>query len=362
MTSMKNPEYEFLGIKIPAFSLPSLHTDKFNFRTVAGRPILVLRLFGDTPEQIGNLVKEALAERCFSLHYCLLFVVIDHKNLMPPTYQHQTGSNIYWLFDEKNITAQVFKGAPVNTSYWTLLDRHLRTIRIAEYQKGPSLQEAKSLVESCHANSKASKVLGRAPVLIIDNVFEKSFCEQLIHYYQTEGGQPSGVMRQVGEVTKGFLDDSFKKRKDCNLQNGEMIDIVKAKIGFRLRPLIYQAFHFDASRIERHLVACYDHIDGGFFSPHVDNSTTATKHRKFAVTINLNAEDYEGGDLYFPEYGDDVYRAPTGGAVVFSGSLLHGVTRVTKGTRYAYLPFLFSEQEKPIREATRGLIVPHQAG
>jgi len=362
MLTMKNLEPEYLGIKIPAFSLPSLHTDKFNFRTVAGRPVLVLRLFGDTPEQIADQVKEALLERFFSLQYCLLFVVIDHKNLMPPGYQYQPGNHIYWLFDENNITAQVFKGAPVNTSYWALLDRQLRTIQVAEYKKSQSLQEAKLRVETCHAGSKASKVLGRAPVLIVDNVFEKSFCEQLIHYYQTEGGLPSGVMRQVGEVTKGFLDDSFKKRKDCNLQDEKMIDVVKARIGLRLRPLIYQAFHFDASRIERHIVACYDQIDGGFFSPHVDNSTAATKHRKFAVTINLNAEDYDGGDLYFPEFGDDVYKAPTGGAVVFSGSLLHGVTRVTRGTRYAYLPFLFGEQEKPIRDATRGLIVPHQAG
>ena len=36
--------------------------------------------------------------------------------------------------------------------------------------------------------------------------------------------------------------------------------------------------------------------------------------RRFAVTINLNSEEYEGGDLMFPEFGRAVYRAPTGGA------------------------------------------------
>ena len=61
------------------------------------------------------------------------------------------------------------------------------------------------------------------------------------------------------------------------------------------------------------------------------------------MTINLNADDYEGGDLRFPEYGPRTYRAPTGGAIVFSCSLLHEATPVTKGRRFAFLPFLYDE-------------------
>jgi predicted 2-oxoglutarate/Fe(II)-dependent dioxygenase YbiX len=60
------------------------------------------------------------------------------------------------------------------------------------------------------------------------------------------------------------------------------------------------------------------------------------------VTINLNRE-FEGGDLRFPEFGPRLYRAPLGGAIVFSCSLLHQVTQVTAGTRYATLPFLHDE-------------------
>jgi len=67
-------------------------------------------------------------------------------------------------------------------------------------------------------------------------------------------------------------------------------------------------------------------------------------------TINLNAEEYEGGDLRFPEFGQATYRAPTGGAVVFSCSLLHEATPVTKGTRYGFLPFLYNDEAAQIRE------------
>ena len=35
---------------------------------------------------------------------------------------------------------------------------------------------------------------------------------------------------------------------------------------------------------------------------------------------------------------------PTGGAVVFSCSLLHEATPVTSGKRYAFLPFLYDEE------------------
>ena len=69
------------------------------------------------------------------------------------------------------------------------------------------------------------------------------------------------------------------------------------------------------------------------------------------MTVNLNAGEYEGGDLVFPEYGRVTYRAPTGGAVVFSCSLLHEARPVTQGRRYAFLPFLYDEAAARQREA-----------
>ena len=97
-------------------------------------------------------------------------------------------------------------------------------------------------------------------------------------------------------------------------------------------------------------MACYDSSSGGHFRKHRDHTTKGTAHRQFAVTINLNAEDYEGGDLRFPEFGTRAYRGPTGSALVFSCCLMHEVTRMTRGKRYAFLPFLFDEEGARIRE------------
>lgn len=94
----------------------------------------------------------------------------------------------------------------------------------------------------------------------------------------------------------------------------------------------------------------YDGGSGGFFRPHRDNTTLGTAHRRFACTINLNTQAYAGGDLRFPEFGPRTYRAPTGGAVVFSCAMLHEATPVTAGTRYAFLPFFYDEQAARQRE------------
>lgn len=199
-----------------------------------------------------------------------------------------------------------------------------------------------------------------APVLIVPRVFEPSFCHELISLYEQHGGKPSGFMRQKDGVTVGMLDPTFKKRKDFMFEEQPEYEPLRAAIRQRLIqrlvPEITKAFQYNVSRIERYIVACYEGEEGGFFRRHRDNTTTGTAHRRFACTLNLNAEDYDGGELIFPEFGTRTYRAPTGGAVIFSCSLLHEATSVTNGTRFAFLPFLYDDAAAKIRQENRGSI------
>ena len=190
-----------------------------------------------------------------------------------------------------------------------------------------------------------------APVLVAPRIFEPAFCAMLIKAYEAHGGEPSGFMREVDGVTVRVHDREHKVRSDHVLDDQGLLQAARARLARRLAPQIQRAFQFKVTRIERDIVACYDAKEGGFFRAHRDNTTPGTAHRRFAVTINLNAEAYEGGDLVFPEFGSRPYRAPTGGAVVFSCSLLHAALPVTKGRRYAYLPFLYDDEAARIREA-----------
>jgi predicted 2-oxoglutarate/Fe(II)-dependent dioxygenase YbiX len=197
-----------------------------------------------------------------------------------------------------------------------------------------------------------------APVLSVPRVLEPALCRRLIDLYERQGGYESGFMRQDGGQTVGKIDHSFKRRADSDIDDQELRDLLGKRIRQRLVPEIQRAFQFKATRIERWIVACYDADSGGFFRPHRDNTTSGTAHRKFACTINLNADEFEGGELRFPEYGPRSYRAPTGGAVVFSCSLLHEALPVTRGKRYAFLPFLYDDEGAQIREKNMSTIVP----
>lgn len=189
-----------------------------------------------------------------------------------------------------------------------------------------------------------------APVLVVPRLFEPEFCRALIAQYRQSGGRESGFMREVNGRTVGVHDPSFKVRRDHLITEERLQAAIRARISRRLLPEIAKAFQFTVTRIERYLVACYRAEDGGHFAAHRDNTTKGTAHRRFAVTINLNAEEFEGGDLTFPEFGPTAYRAPTGGAVVFSCSLLHQAQPVTKGERFACLPFLYDDAAAKIRE------------
>jgi len=184
----------------------------------------------------------------------------------------------------------------------------------------------------------------------VPGVLEPSLCRDMIAIYESDGGRDSGFMRDVDGKTTLVLDARHKQRRDAPISDVAMQRAILARINRRLAPALKHAFQFEATRIERHIVACYQ-AGAGHFRPHRDTTTKGTAHRKFAVTINLNAADYDGGDLRLPEFGQRTYRAPTGGAIVFSCSLLHEATPVTRGRRYAYLPFRYDENGARLRES-----------
>ena len=191
-----------------------------------------------------------------------------------------------------------------------------------------------------------------APVIVVPRVFEPGFCRALIARCEGHPGERSGFMATDSRTGETFLkhDRGIKSRRDFHLEDRELHAAINGKIMRRLLPEIDKAFQFHVTRIERYLIARYDAEEGGYFGPHRDDGTRATAHRRFAVTINLNAEDYAGGDLRFQEFDDKTFRPPTGGAVVFSCSLMHEVLPVTRGRRYCFLPFLYDEAAARLRE------------
>ncbi len=212
-----------------------------------------------------------------------------------------------------------------------------------------------SVLRGLPAVDDAAGVPMTAPVLTVPRVLDFSLCDLLVGLYDKLGGEDSGFLFDRDGKTETVVDHRLKRRQDMIIAAPALRETIRQSIVARLLPAIARYFQFEATRMDRYLVSCYDSALGGHFFRHRDNINAGGRHRRFAVTINLSS-DYDGCDLVFPEFGRRVYRAPVGGAVVFSCGALHEVTPITRGRRYAFIPFLYGENDAALRSANNALL------
>jgi len=194
-----------------------------------------------------------------------------------------------------------------------------------------------------------SIVAAQAPILAVPSVLNRDHCRRLIAFW--EQGQKLDNTVASSKVRSNRNNPKTKMRADVIIpeDSSESQELVEA-IRRRLLPEVLKGFGFRVSRMEHFRIGCYDSTSGGYFAPHRDNTTPLTKHRRYALTLNLNTGEYEGGFLRFPEYGPQLYAPPVGGAVVFYCSLLHCVLPVTRGRRFVIVGFFWGEDEHKIYE------------
>lgn len=358
------------GDPVPRFIARSSNRPSFKFDTLAGRYV-VLTFFGSAALEKNQKALAHIHSRTdiFDDQRAIFFGVsiTPGDESQGRVQQSIPGFRYFWDFDKEISAAYGALRSDAATSsepiiyrpFTLVLDpmlRVLHAIPLADAEEHNRLFDA--AINALPALEQHAGVPIHAPVLILPRVFEPEFCRELIGLYDTHGGQDSGFMRAVDGKTVTILDHSVKRRADYAMPADHPLRaVIREKLKARLIPEVKKAFDFEITRMERYIVSRYDSDTGGFFSPHRDNTTPGTAHRRFACSMNLNAEDYEGGDLRFPEFGPRTYRAPTGGAVIFSCSLMHEATPVTRGSRYAFLPFFYDDAAAKIREQNAGSVV-----
>jgi len=345
------------GDPAPWFHQRSTSNPRYAFDTAAGRYI-VLCLFGSAGDEHGReAINAALANRTHfdDQRACFFGVSIDPADQAQNRVQESMpGIRYFWDFDAA--VSQLYGALPKDHKpdsqvslrrFWTVLDPTLRVLRSFPLTDHAALF---AYLDQLPPPARFAGFEVQAPVLVLPDVFEPEFCRHLISPYERHGGEESGFMREVDGKTIGVQDRSHKVRKDYIIEDPQLIKQTQARIQRRVVPEILKVHQFKVTRMERYIVSCYAAEDGGHFRAHRDNTTAGTAHRRFAVSINLNAE-FEGGEVSFPEYGPRSFKPPPGGAVVFSCSLLHAVSRVMRGRRYAFLPFLYDDAAAKVREA-----------
>jgi predicted 2-oxoglutarate/Fe(II)-dependent dioxygenase YbiX len=273
------------------------------------------------------------------------------------------GMRHFWDFDGSvSRLYGALPAAPAGTGpgefrrMWVVLDPALRVLAVIPFQQdGGERAELIPLLRSLPPVSHYGGIEMHAPILMLPNVLEPELCRRLVAEYERGGGELSGFMRQVDGKTLRLHDGRHKRRRDLTLEDAELQRVLQQRVISKVVPIIRRVHAFEATRMERYIVGCYDAEDAAHFAPHRDNTTSATAHRRFALSVNLN-DDFDGGELCFPEYGPRRYKMPAGGAIVFSGSLLHAVTQVRKGRRYAFLPFLYDEAAAALRERNNAFL------
>lgn len=213
------------------------------------------------------------------------------------------------------------------------------------------LEKAAAHCEKQFAKQTATILSGFAPALVIEDIFEPEFCEEVISFWRSA----PKTKDEVASANRGneYAIAEIKRRTDAVVPDGALFEGIKNRIGRRVLPQIERAFKMKVASMEALRIGCYASENKGAFGRHRDNTTPFTAHRRFAMTLNLNAGDYDGGQLRFPEYGRALYQPPTGGGVIFSCSMLHEALPVTSGERFAIFTFFTDasglEQEKQMR-------------
>lgn len=347
------------GDPAPWFHQRTMGSARYAFDTVAGRYV-VLCFFGSVGGP-GAAAIEAAFRRpdVFNdAHASFFGVSADPADETERRVAERIpGYRFFWDFDGavSRLYGAIPKDAKVGEAvafrpFWAVTDPTLRILKTLEFRPGDD--GAREIIDYVAALPPPARYAGpevSAPILFLPNVFEPDLCARLVALYERSGGTESGFMRDIDGKTVGVHDPAHKRRKDYTIEDEAMRDETRRRVQRRIAPEIRKAYQFAATRMERYIVACYLAEDRGHFRQHRDNTTRGTAHRRFAVSINLNA-DFDGGDIHFPEYGPRGYRPPPGGAVVFSCSLLHSVSPVTRGRRYAFLPFLYDDAAAALRE------------
>jgi peroxiredoxin/predicted 2-oxoglutarate/Fe(II)-dependent dioxygenase YbiX len=353
-----------VGDHAPRFTGKETNNPAYVFDTAAGR-YMVLCFFGGSEDPRAKAMFTEVLERHRALwdeDKCAFFgVSVDPRD---EAQQRLKASlpGIRFFFDTDMAISKLYGTAPLEQASdgkitvlcrWFVLDPTMRIIKVIPFQEdGKDRAEIVDFLNKLPPVDRFAGIELQAPVLFLPNVFEPELCQELIELYRKNGGLESGFMRDVNGKTVEVRDYARKSRRDYIITEEPLLKELNSRIIRRIHPEIKKVHQFDCTRIERHIVACYRAEDKGHFAAHRDDTTKGTAHRRFAVTINLN-NDFEGGELCFPEYGSRTFKPPPGGAVVFSCSLLHRVTYMTSGERFAFLPFLYDEEARKIREANQ---------
>jgi predicted 2-oxoglutarate/Fe(II)-dependent dioxygenase YbiX len=331
----------------------------YSFEEQFGRPAVLILAGASAVAKIRSLVEEvaALLPAFAARNTDVLLLVDDNPQALWPM-----GLESVPLRAVDCGTFLSLCGVRSNDTLILVLDRNLRialrvrpddTTSPAQLPNGQS--DIASLCLACLDQlpfEKPRDICAPAPAIILPNLLERSLCRSLIDRFERGAAADGEVARIDAQgAIRSVVDPAKKHRRDLLIPpDDELHPILAATLLGRCAAEIAKAFQANVSYIDRILIARYDET-GGWFRRHRDDGAENVAFRQFAISVNLNAEEYQGGHLLFPEYNDHHYGPPTGGGIIFSTSVLHEAAAIISGRRYVLLTFFHDEVNERRRVA-----------
>ncbi|HYM31387.1 MAG TPA: 2OG-Fe(II) oxygenase [Candidatus Cybelea sp.] len=315
---------------------------------VAGRPIVLI--FGrESPAIAAVLKRYAELKDAFASADALIFPVLGCGVEAARELRERAKLPFAVHADPLGDVARLYVGAEKSGSAITsvVMDPNFRVLQIVDDTSNrPHADIVLDLVRQERALRPAAPLGMHAPVLVLPRVLGREQCRELIDMWH----RPVRTWHTDGLTSAGYNDDKadFKVRNDSYgkvvqyvLRDPAVSAKLDANFARKVADEMQRAFQTRVTQREVYRIACYDAEESGSLPAHRDNVSKMAEHRRFTISINLNAEEFEGGELRFPEYGSQLYKTETGMAVIWSCTLLHEVMPVTSGRRFILGTHLF---------------------
>jgi predicted 2-oxoglutarate/Fe(II)-dependent dioxygenase YbiX len=333
------------GDRVPDFALPGLDGKYRKFIwSFTGQPVALL--VADELEAVDPAHFAALAAACKGASVSLVVVTAtpDASSIWRKL-GGEAGRHLLLCDSERKFVPALLSQGGVGfgqaaglRTRIVALDPNQRVA--ATFDSRPLLAAAESIAgvaNSVRSDGGNDQVIRcpAAPVLVLPRVFEPDFCGQVIRLWHKGDHQDSGVSSRYGNVGVAEL----KRTEDYMIVEPMMQKTISDQLAYRIGPELAKAFAFDREfTFDAHVILSYSAEGNHFFSAHRDNGAPTTADRAFAVSLNLN-DDFEGGELVFPEYSAVRISPPLGAAAIFSCSVLHEALPVTRGRRFVLTTF-----------------------
>ncbi|HKF73983.1 MAG TPA: redoxin domain-containing protein [Stellaceae bacterium] len=327
-----------------ALSTPDGRTIDLRGDAVAGHP----QVIAFWPRFDANAVKASMASLTAALRAIegegARVVAVSLANARAAS---EAGSPVPVLLDRDGKVFAAFGAGTRDQPTTIVLRQNNHVYAVIKSDASGQAGAALSAVQALLAERKAASLVPHPPILVVPDVLSPEDCRRLIQVYETRGNvfvEPGhGDDQMTTDYKMRIPEYGRADRIDHWIVDRDTASFIDGRLGSRLFPEIRKAFQYPVTRRERMRIGCYTGSRGGEVHGHRDDSEVIAAHRRFAMSINLNSEAFEGGALRFMEYGDQQYRPATGAAIVFSSSILHEALEVRSGRRFVLLAFLFGE-------------------